>query len=341
MPLGHLTIAADPATADLQAVLVETFGLTAATDGPDILLSAGTPERSAAHVIVTGALTDELDEWDRELPAQTVAGALWLPAQTNASAAAQAWLLLRLRTPATPLSDLTDSNERALRWSVVAATTVTATAAPAARTDPDEIKSWVDAQPQVQELGAAVERLGGDTGEAVLASVQRFRAALEAVGAEGPGPEFDAAVAEHLRQTQRSGFGRWRGAKARAASAASLQSAARDVAGQRVRQLLQTREVEVRAQADAESDSQRRTTVREEVTAALDTLQLPVQPDFAQVPRSWAAEAPQARRYVFVAEDEAAAFAEVPATVRGCPEIEPGTALCALVQSGFSLPAVR
>lgn len=338
----HLMIAADPATADLRAELMEMFGLTATTEAPDILLTSGTPQQPAAHVIVAGPLTDELDGWDRALPAQTVAGALWLsPGQSDPHAAAKAWLLLRLQSPATPLSDLTDNNERALRWSVVAATSVTVTAAPAGETDPEQIKGWVEAQPQVQDLGAAVERLGGDTGDAVLASVQRFRAALEAVGPGGPGPDFDAAVAEHLRQAQRSGFGRWRGAKARAASAAELQKAAREVAGQRLTHMLETREAQVRAQADSESESQRRSALRQEVTRALDTLELPVQPDFGQVPRSWSVDAPQPRRYVFVAEDEAGDLAEVPATVRGCPEIAPGSALCALVQSGFSLPAVR
>lgn len=337
-----LTISADPTTAALRAALVERFGLTDAADTPDIAVVTEPPETPAAHVILAGPVSDEVDTWDKALPAQTVAGALWLvPDQPDPQSAAIAWLLLRLQSPATPLSDLTDGNERALRWSVVAAVTVDRATPQAPEVDPAEVKDWVDAQPAVQELGAAVDRLGGDSADAVLASVQRFHAALAGIDGDPAGGDFEAAVAEHLRQVQRSGFGRWRGAKARAASAAALQEAGRQVAGRQVTRLLQARQAELAAQAAQEVADQHRAGFREQVRQALDGLQLPVSPDFGKVPRSWAASAPEPRRYVFVADDEAEDLSDLPATVRGCEQVPTGTAVCALVQSGFSLAALR
>ena len=335
-----LTISADAASEDLRDALVDRLGLTPAATSADIVIATGPPLEAASHVIVTGPLTDEVDQWDAGVPAQTVAGALWLvPDQDDPNSAALAWLLLRLQSPATPLSDLTDGNDRALRWSVVAATTITGSPTEPAAVDDNEVAAWVDAQPEVQELGSAVERLGGETGDAVLTSVQRFRAALEATGGQ-PGPAFDAAVADHLREVQRSGFGRWRGAKARAGSAAALQQTAREAAGDRVRQLLTQRAAEVAAQAGEQAMSEQQAALHGELGKALDALTVPVQPDFGKVPRSWADAGVQARRYVFVSQEDEIDV-DVDATIRPCEQLSPGTAVCALVQSGFSLPALR
>lgn len=334
-----LTISADAASAELRDALVAALELSPAASSADIVLASGPPAEAAAHVIVSGTLSDEVDAWDAQCPAQTVAGALWLvPKQPDPDSAALAWLLLRLQSPATPLSDLTDSNNRALRWSVVSARTISSTADTPAAVDADEVKAWVDAQPPVQELGAAVDRLAGETGDAVLAAVQRFRTALEATGGRPPGAEFDSAVAAHLREVQRSGFSRWRGGKARAATAAALQEAAREAAAARVQEMLAERQADLVQQAGQQAADQQRTALQDRISQALDDLRLPVEPDFGRVPRSWADSAPQARRYVFVApQDEVAAEA----TVRACDDLLPGTAVCAVVQSGFSLPAVR
>ena len=79
MPNGRMTLVADDANADLAAALRERLDLDE-DNGPaaDILLTAATPQQQAGHVVVTGALTDELDDWDRQVPPQTLAGALWV-----------------------------------------------------------------------------------------------------------------------------------------------------------------------------------------------------------------------------------------------------------------------
>jgi hypothetical protein len=343
MPLGALTIRAEPSP--VSDALAEAFALTAVAGDADIAVGQGPPSGSATHVIVTGALDDAVDDWDSEVAPQTIAGALWLPpAQAEATEAALAWLILRLQMPTTPLSDLTDNNGRALRWSVAAACTVAFPGSQSVEIDPDEVKAWVDEQPAVVDLGAAVQRVGGETADAVLASAQRLHTALEALvplgAAAAPTPALDAAVAEHLRQVQRSGFARWRGAKARAASLAAIQQAARGVAGERLNEVIAARHQQVGDESKASLEAGFEQSLRESILAAVQALELPVEPDFDKVPRSWATGAPKPRRYVFVNEEHLDVLGDLGVTVRPA-ELPPHRALCTIVASGFSLPALR
>lgn len=343
MPLGALTICAEPST--VSDALIADLALTVVSGDADIAINQGPPAGSATHVIVTGDLDDAVDDWDGKVAPQTIAGALWIPpAQSRASDAALAWLILRLQMPTTPLSDLTDNNGRALRWSVASACTVPFPGSQAVEVDLDEVKAWVDAQPAVVDLGAAVQRVGGETADAVLTSAQRLHAALEALlplGASAPGtPDLDTAVAEHLRQVQRSGFARWRGAKARAASLATLQEAARRVAGERLSEVIATRQRQVTDQAQASLDAGVEQSLRDSILEAVEGLELPVEPDFAKVPRSWATGAPKPRRYVFVNEEHLEALGDLGVTVRPA-DLPAQRALCTIVASGFSLPALR
>jgi hypothetical protein len=344
MPLGAWTITADPQCAALRDGLAAYLRLTTTAEAADVVVSRGVPTRQGTHVLLTGPLTDEVEAWDADIPPQTVAGALWLPPdQPEAEWAAIAWLLLRLQSPATPLSDLTDGNERALRWSVVAATGLGFPEPQPAAVDPAEITARVDALPAVQDLGQAVQRLGGDTAEAVLTATERFRSALAALDV-GPAADltaFDAAVAQHLGQVQRSGFSRWRSGKTRAASAQALSAAGREAAGRQLELLLARCEQESADAAALDAAAHRGEVLEAALRAALEGLSLPAEPDFTKVPRSWAQSAPQPRHYVFVAEGSAEDLPEVAATVRECPQVPAGTAVVALVQSGFSLPAVR
>lgn len=349
MPPGHLTAYADPTNSSLLAALRARVPLHDAPDAAtaDVVVSATVPDRTGTQVIVTGMLTDDLDTWDTQVAPQTVAGALWLPPdQPDRESAALAWLLLRLQTPTTPLSDLTDTNGRALRWSVVAAQTLAFLGPGPVAVDEAEVTAWVDAQPAVQELGTAVQRVGGESAAAVLESVERLRGALTGLdpltsAAISPSPALDTAVAEHLRQVQRTGFARWRAAKARVASQADLQAAAKLIAGERLQAVIDARRAEVAATVRAEQHSRSSDALVGAVTETAQSLELPVTVDFAKVPRSWAADAPSARCYVFTAEEQADLFQGLPMTVRPSDLIERGTVVCAVVQSGFSLPALR
>lgn len=343
MPPGALTICAEPSP--VRESLVAGLGLTRTSGNADIAVSAGPPQCEATHVVITGPLDAAIDEWDSAVAPQTVAGALWLPpSQPDAADAATAWLALRLQMPTTPLSDLTDDNGRALRWSVASARAVVFPGSGDVEVDPESVKAWVDAQPQVVDLGEAVQRVGGETADAVLASVQRLHAALEALGPLGAPvaatPAIDAAVAEHLRQVQRSGFGRWRGAKARAASSSALREAARLVAGERLTEVIACREEQVAAEARASLEAGVESALRESITEAVASLELPVEPDFERVPRSWGSGAPKPRKYVFVNEERVAALAGLDVPVRPA-ELPVDQALCTIVASGFSLPALR
>lgn len=343
MPLGPVTIIADPG--GVGDALRDRLALTPTSgDTADVVVCEGIPSALATHVVLTGALTDEVDAWDEQVAPQTVAGALWLTDQPDAADAAVAWLTLRLQMPTTPLSDLPDSSGRALRWSVAAGITVAFPDGPQVQVDPAEVKAWADARPEVRELGEAVQRLGGESGEAVLASVQRFRdavAGLAELGAtEAPIPQFEAAVAEHLAQVQRTGFARWRRTKARSESQSALQDAGRAVAAQRLAEVLEARETQVAGESQLQLDVQSKAELLDTVASAIAELKLPVTPDFDKVSRSWSTSAPQPRRYVFVNEEHLALFDEFPHTVRPA-DLPTGQALCALVQSGFSLPALR
>lgn len=343
MPLGSLTIHAEPSA--VRDALVAGLAMTEVSGDADIAVGPQPPAGSATHVIVTGPLDDAVDSWDADVAPQTVAGALWLPpGQPDAEQAAIAWLVLRLQMPTTPLSDLTDNNGRALRWSVAAASAVLFPGSQTVEVDADEVKRWVDSQPAVVDLGTAVQRVGGDTADAVLASTQRLHAALEALGPLGAPATattgLDAAVAEHLRQVQRSGFARWRGAKIRAASQAALQEAARNVAGERLTQVIEARQRQQADEARSALTADLEQSLRDSILETVNALALPVEPDFDQVPRSWATGAPQPRRYVFVNEQHLESLADLDVTVRAA-DLPPERALCTIVASGFSLPALR
>jgi hypothetical protein len=343
MPPGSLTICAEPSA--VRNALVARLGLNQTSGDADVEVSEGPPTGPATHVVVTGPLDDAIDTWDSEVAPQTVAGALWLPpGQPDAPEAASAWLALRLQMPTTPLSDLTDNNGRALRWSVVSARVVAFPGSQAVEVDQEAVKAWVDAQPGVVDLGEAVQRIGGETADAVLSSATRLHAALAALVPLGAtssmASELDRAVAEHLRQVQRSGFARWRGAKARAESLAALRQAARAVAASRLTEVIEAREQQVTAETRSTLDAGLETSLRESIQEATSALELPVQPDFDKVPRSWASGAPQPRRYVFVNEEHLPLLENLEVTVRAA-DLPPNEALCAIVASGFSLSALR
>ena len=349
MPPGPLTIAAD----DHNAALIATLAQRLETDEPtagapvDFLVTSRPPEQPAHHIAFTGELSDEVDAWDRAAPPQTVAGALWIPAGCDAAESIVAWLALRRQTPTTPLSDLTDANGRAMRWSIVSATTVSLPVVAAADVDEAEVRAWLDEQPQVRELGDAVDRVGGDTAETVLKSAQRFRAALNGLDEltdtpdAAPTPTFDAALADQLRLVQLSGLRRWRSGRARAQSAETLSTAARSVAGDRLRTLIQARQEVVADHRSAEVAEQTSAAVRDLLQEAVTGLELPVAVDFAAVPRSWPGEPAPPRRYVLLHPDQELAGSIDGAAVRASEDVPEGRAICMIIRSGFSLPGLR
>ena len=328
--------------------LRERFDAHSDGSAVEMLVTSGVPDRTATHVVISGPLTDEVDAWDRDVPPQTLAGALWLPAGQDGFEAVCAWWLLRRQTPTTPLSDLLDDNDRALRWSVVGARAVQLPGAAPAEVEDAEIRAWLDDQPQVAALGSAIDRLGGDSADAVLTSADRYREALRKLDELAPLPpgsdlrEFDAAVAEHLRQVQRSGFARWRGGRARAESQDAVVSAAKSAAADRLRTLIDARSEQVRHERRQVADDAAVGQIVDALADAVSALELPCAVDFDQVPRSWSAGAPEPRRYALVAEDLVDSISVIPgAVVRGSEDIPAGTALCMIIQSGFSLPAIR
>ncbi|MCU0278271.1 MAG: hypothetical protein MUE31_05195 [Candidatus Nanopelagicales bacterium] len=349
MPHGPLKIAADPANAGLLDEVRALVQTEASPEGrPDAYLCRGVPGHDAAHIVVVAELDDAVDQWDAAVPVQSLAGALWIPPGQDAAAAVAAWAALRMQTPTTPLSDLTDNNQRALRWSVAAATHVEHHTPGDEQIDEAEIRAWLEEQPQVRELGQAVDRLGADNAEAALAGAERFRAALaslDELGVMPPAPPqaaFEAALAEQLRQVQLSGLRRWRSSKARELSCRETATAGRELAADRLRQLIEVRRAELAAQRREEQSHSAAQQWLDTTVKALAELTLPVEPDFDKSPRSWTQDAPQPRRYILVNPEHSDAFASVAGVqVRALDVVLPDTALCLLVQSGFSLPALR
>lgn len=348
MSTAAVRISADPANAALAADLAGRLD-GQVVDGPaDLTVVSGPPSAEAIHVVITGVLDEGLDAWDRDIPPQALAGVLWIGPGQDAALAAAAWWQLRSQTPTTPLSDLTDNNERCLRWSVMGVTRVDLTAASEVEVDEAQIRAELDALPQIHDLGRAIDAVGGDSGEVVLRSVEGFRAALNALDGLAPmpplgaTPALDSAVAEHLRQVQRSGFGRWRGAKARAQTQEDLSTATREVAADRLREVIAARrDAQLVALKDAAAQEADARTL-EAVTDAVHAVTLPVTPDFSRVPRSWSDNAPAPRRYVLVAQAHAEQFADLEGvTVRVSELMPPDEAWCLIVQSGFSLPALQ
>lgn len=355
-----MTFAADADTSELLASVIARLESDQDRDADvqpesthtprvDVLLTGGPPRRPATHIVITGDITDALDDWDLHQPAQTVAGVLWAPAGSDAADAVIAWLTLRRQTPTTPLSDLTDANGRALRWSLVDAHSVPMpTPVQTAEVDDTEVRAWLDEQPQVQELGAAVDRIGGETAQAALDSVDRYRAALHSLAELGDlpsipdGREIDNALADHLRQVQRSGFGRWRSGRARSESQATLASAVKDQAATQVRALIDIRREQTRLTQQTHDAEHVAEQWADQIRQTLSTLALPASVDHSKVPRSWPGEPAQPRRYVMLNPADAHAIAAIDdVPTRVSDDIAQGQALCALVQSGFSLPGLR
>lgn len=341
-------ISADTANSAVGADLAERLSAKVTTGAADIALVSAPPTEPATHVVVTGGISEAVDEWDRAVAPQTVAGALWITSGQDAALAAAAWWVLRNQTPTTPLSDLTDTNERCLRWSVLGVTVVALTEPGEVTVDHEKIRAELDEAPEIQDLGKAIDRIGGDTADQVLASVDGFRAALAGLDdlattpPLGSTPTLDTAIAEHLRQVQRSGFGRWRAAKARAQSQSDLVSAAKSVAADRLREVIAARETAELEQLRASAQTDAASEVQELVTRAAATVELPVVPDFDQVPRSWATDAPAPRRYVLVAQERADEFPDVgEASVRASEHVPADEVWCMVIQSGFSLPALQ
>jgi hypothetical protein len=350
MPPGPLTIAADVDNASLLAALAHRLE----TDEPavgtpvDLLLTSRPPEQPAHHIAFTNELTDDVDAWDQAAPPQTVAGALWIPAGCDATESVVAWLALRRQTPTTPLSDLTDANGRALRWSIASAADIALPSLAAADVDEAEVRAWLDEQPQVQELGSAVNRIGGDTADVVLSSADRFREAMRGLHELADIPtapdfhEFEGALAEHLRQVQVSGLRRWRSGRARAQSQDSLCACARNIAAERLRTLIDVRLGVVAQQRESQVAQQAQGAIVELLQECVLDLDLPASVDFTKVPRSWPGEPPPPRRYVLLHPDEQAASIQIEgATVRTSESVPAHHAMCMIIQSGFSLPGLR
>ncbi len=341
-------ISADTANSAVGADLAERLAAEVTSGAADIAVVSAPPAAPATHVVVTGGITEAVDEWDHAVAPQTLAGALWIAEGQDAALAAAAWWVLRNQTPTTPLSDLTDANERCLRWSVLGVAVVALTAPGEVTVDAERIRAELDEAAEIQDLGKAIDRIGGDTADAVLASVDGFRTALAgldtlaAMPPLGPTPALDTAVAEHLRQVQRSGFGRWRAAKARAQSQADLVSAAKTVAADRLREVIAARGAAELEQLQASARLETASQMQEQVAGAAAEVGLPVVPDFEQVPRSWATDAPAARRYVLVPEERADEFTDVDgASVRASEHVPVDEVWCLVIQSGFSLPALQ
>lgn len=352
MPPGHLTFTADSADQQLLDHLLTRFPGSERADGrAGVLLTSTVPDRDAQHIIVTGPVTEALDAWDRQAAPQTIAGALWIAPDQQALDPATAWLLLRAQTPATPLSDLTDDNGRALRWSVAAAEAVCFPPAQEVEVDEQPIRDWADEQPQVQELGNAVERIGGQDAEAVLNSVERFQDALLALDELAAMPPVEQtrdlanAVAAQLQQVQRSGLSRWRSGKARAEADARTKETATQLAAARLQTLIEARSQEVAQAQWAERNQDLADEIRQLLLTTVEGLQMPVSVDFSKSPRPWSQDAPGARRYIVLNAEQAEQLGDldVPGdlSVRHSPDVARDTAICAVVQSGFSLPALR
>jgi hypothetical protein len=348
MPTGHLTIAADSSNADLAEKLRRRMTGPAGHGGrADVSISSSAPEATARHAVITGPIDDEVDRWDAAVAPQSLAAALWVPPGRDAEEVVVGWLALRLGMPAGPLSDLTDGNGRALRWSVCAATMLTLPSGPEPTVDEEHVRSWLDEQQQVRALASAVDHLGGDTAEAVVDGAQRFREALvtlqelAVLPAARPSTEFDDALADLLGHVQRRGMARWRGGRARQASREALVAAGRDLAGQRLREVIDALVTARSEQEAAQNEQELRFRRAELLKETVSDLRLPVSVDFGRVPRTWSNGTPDPRRYVLISEEDADALADVPgARVRAHEWIAQGTALCLVVQAGFSLPAL-
>jgi hypothetical protein len=349
MPPGHLTIAADADNSELVDQIVSTFAAATPTADHarvDVMVVSGPPIRPATHIVVTGDLDQAVDDWDRELPAQTVAGVLWAPRTEQTAQTIVAWLALRRQSPTTPLSDLTDANDRALRWSLADARSVSREQPATVDVDETEVREWLDTQGPVTELAAALESLGGDSAHATLASLERFRKAMHDVAelAAIPG-DFDArgldtALGAHLEQVQRSGLRRWRSARARTQSQADLSATARDLAADRVRAVIAARQRSLAQHRQQQHADELTAALTDRVHRCLDELALPAVVDFDKLPRSWPGEPAGPRKYVLLHTEDPEVIVDG-ATVRRSDEIEPGQLLCLLVQSGFSLPGLR
>ncbi len=346
MPQGPLKIAADQTNVGL---LDEIGTLVHCEPGDrlDALVCSGVPEAPATHVVVTGLIDDALDTWDVQAPAQTLGGALWVAPGQEPAPTIAAWVALRVQTPTTPLSDLTDNNQRALRWSVAAGAHVRRHDAGTTDVSEEEIRAWLDEQPEVRDLGQSIERLGADSADGTLKAAQRFRSAVSSLDTLATLPPasssatFEAALAEQLRVVQLSGLRKWRAGKARAESSAATVSAAREFAADRLRQLIEARRAELtkrRQQDEADAAVQE---WLQAVTDAVGALRLPVEPAFDLSPRSWTDQAPQPRRYILVNPAQADLFDNSDTQVRVLDAVREDSALCLLVQSGFSLPALR
>ena len=81
-----------------------------------------------------------------------------------------------------PLSDLTDANGRALRWSIVTASTVSLPVIAAAEVDEAEVGPGSTSNLRCEELSDAMDRVGGDTARRSTESAQRFAEAWNVLG---------------------------------------------------------------------------------------------------------------------------------------------------------------
>ncbi len=78
-------ISADTANSAVGADLAERLSAKVTTGAADIALVSAPPTEPATHVVVTGGISEAVDEWDRAVAPQTVAGALWITSGQDAA----------------------------------------------------------------------------------------------------------------------------------------------------------------------------------------------------------------------------------------------------------------
>lgn len=338
------------------------------------------------HYVFTGAADDLLDAWDTALDPDLVGSCLLLgPAGREEHIdALAAWAAAKSDAPATPLAALSDESGRAMRWSVIAARAV-AVAPPAQPDwdDPggptwDDVYQLIDEHATTKALARAVPRVAAATADSCLQHYQALLAGLNGLDdltadieaflhaqfgvAEQPWPPtapdlapVESALAAHLREVQRSGFGRWTGAKRRTAARDALQQAAKDLAGGQLQSILQLAKAHweharsaataQRAATEAEQVMQQTVaTVRADILVAAADAAPWAHVELSQVHRPWGGGRPRTRSWVVappqMVEDLSAALDDVGLVVRADVGLSRRVLLVS-VQSGLPLTALR
>src|SRR5690606_37952889 len=91
MPNAAVRISADSANSAVATDLAGRLAAEVVSGDCDIAIVGTPPTNPATHVVVTGELSDDIDDWDRGVAPQTVAGALWVGPEQDAALTAAAW----------------------------------------------------------------------------------------------------------------------------------------------------------------------------------------------------------------------------------------------------------